>query len=346
MRKLIIAFASIFILLSNTACSNDQGLKPSGDEYLKEIQKKLDYYEKHKEQISLTNAWSIQSKNDDKRKNEPYANFSVYFSIGEPGETMYAPYKNVGMHLDANEKKLIYQYTSIKKIDGDGTSVTVTYKSDYDDLRTYDVESKTEVYEDGKKVKGSSEMTTITLDEDHEVNYEDISNLRESIRAINNFLNDFQAIFEIDLSKYNFYDMPEILAEKYGTAIEEPKEYTPIETINDYYSSMQHDSKGLRYYHYLEATSIPGLAGYGKYDVDRGNIAEHYNITLDESDVEHCYDMTISGNRMVNYVYIKDGAAYFYDLDIGSRKKIEDDVLMMNGSKADIILELRESPTE
>lgn len=335
-------------MLTSSACV-DQTLKPSGDEYLEEIQAALDYYSSTKEESLVDlEEWNIQTQGYLVEELEPYTDFSVFKSKGESNNSKYAPFEEVGMRLDMGQKEWMYMYTHEEMEHGNGTSIQVVYKTPYDDLRTYEVETTTSTYEDNKCINIVSESGTIALNDWDTVTYDDIASLKESSIAINRFLESFLLNFKLDLRKYNFYNMPALLSNELSTSyFSELSEFDATKEIREYYSKIQLGAKGLRYYYYLEAETIPGLAEFGKFDVNRDEDTSHDNVIIEASEISHCYKMTTSSGHLIKYLYIRnDGIAYVYDLDIGEPAHVEADIMVFDGASAYMVLGLRERPAK
>lgn len=223
-----------------------------------------------------------------------------------------------------NIKTISYQYI----ISQDNKDQTLTIESSDKDYKKYEIK-----YQNNNKINAIGKLN---VDLNNKITYDNVPLLKEAMDAYFSLLEDFQKEFKIDYHDYDFVNLPELAKDIEIPVLENGNNKTAT-TIN-YYSDVYFNAKGFSLVTFLEIEKDFSTAQFGIYNIERKGYESNDTVTLEERNIDSCYNIIQKNDADINYaVYFDNEIAYTY-LQSKSDQEIQNDILNNNALQAVSIL--------
>lgn len=217
-------------------------------------------------------------------------------------------------------KKISYIYEISETIDDKRVEQKVTVTSTNDTYTDYAVTYTMQEYHSNNYFDGREASGIITIEDKKKI-YANVPKLKETMEHCQALLNDFQSEFNIHYQDYDFISLPQQMKEM---NIPEMNEVTSaIGTTTDYYSEPSINAKGFSLVTSLRVSNDKTDAELLIYNVERKDFEKKINVSLENRNLDNCYNLIQKGDPDLQYaVYIDGETAYLYKHD-----KTDDEIL-------------------
>lgn len=217
-------------------------------------------------------------------------------------------------------KKISYIYEISETIDDKRVEQKVTVTSTNDTYTDYAVTYTMQEYHSNNYFDGREASGIITIEDKKKI-YANVPKLKETMEHCQALLNDFQSEFNIHYQDYDFISLPQQMKEM---NIPEMNEVTSaIGTTTDYYSEPSINAKGFSLVTSLRVSNDKTDAELLIYNVERKDFEKKINVSLENRNLDNCYNLIQKGDPDLQYaVYIDGETAYLYKQD-----KTDDEIL-------------------
>lgn len=182
------------------------------------------------------------------------------------------------------------------------------------DYKKYHVDYMNVIYHGSLYFDTITASGDITVHDNDSVEFDDIPFLKESMDRQRILIQEFEEKFELDYSKTNFVNLPELFKD---VQFDENTNYDETLSSIQYFSDPDINAKGYQIQTFLELDKNGNTGVFGTYVAEQKMYSSQIDVTLQPRNIENCYDLIPVYDYDVEYMAcISDNRIYLYQRDI------------------------------
>lgn len=190
----------------------------------------------------------------------------------------------------------------------------MTITSTDSDYKNYSVDYMNVIYHGPLYFDTITASGNITVQNDGSVIFDDTPFLKEMMERERTLIQEFEEKFDLDYSKTDFVNLPELFKD---VQFDENENYKESLDAIQYFSNADINAKGYQIQTFLELDKTGNTGILGTYVAEQKMYGSQINVTLQPRSIENCYDLIPVYDYDAEYTaYISENMIYLYPIDI------------------------------